>query len=226
MIGGKLAKLTMSIIRSMNRRRSRKAKPLRAVRGNSRSRKVNPPQLSSNIRTTHKFRFLSNAAFNNTITSKSLLNAAGGIGTIVNSTIALCYESVRLLKVEVWSPPAAQGAAATVSVEWLSTQSPSIEASDTTLSVAHNAHVSTRPPIGSLASFWQNMDATNNLFVLICPINSVVDVTFELVQFDRNTAAATQAALATVVVGRMYFLALDNNLGSNILIPVSLNTTV
>jgi hypothetical protein len=209
----------------MPQKRSRKAKPLRAARVNSQLRKLNPPMLSSNIRTIHKFRFIANAAFNDTITSKCCFGAAGGIGSIVNSTVAFCYESMRLLKVEAWSPPAAQGASATVSVEWLSTNSPSIEHSDTTVSVSQNAHISTRPPVGSLGSFWQQIDTTFSLFTLVCPINTVVDVTLELIQLDRSTAAQTQTGLGTVVVGTMYFLALDRNRGTNILIPVSLNTT-
>jgi hypothetical protein len=210
----------------MQRKRSRNAKPLRAVRvSNSRSRKGNPPQLSSNIRTIHKFRFISNAAFNDVITSKCCFGAAGGIGTVVNSTLSFCYESLRLLKVEAWSPPAAQGAAATVSVEWLSTNSPSIEVSDTTVSVSQNAHISSRPPQESLASFWQQIATTFTMFTLVCPANTIIDVTLELIQLDQAAVALTQTGLATVVVGEMYYLSLDRNRGTNILIPVSLTTT-
>jgi hypothetical protein len=209
----------------MNRKRSRNAKPLRAVRVNPQLRKLNPPMLSSNVRTTHKFRFIANAAFSDTITSKCCFGAAGGIGTVTNSTVSFCYESMRLLKVEAWSPPATQGASSTISVEWLSTNSPSIEVSDTTVSVSQNAHISTRPPVGSLASFWQQIDTTFALFTLVCPINTVIDVTMELIQLDRSTVAASQTTVATVVLGTMYFLALDRNRGTNILIPVSLNTT-
>lgn len=181
--------------------------------------------LSSNIRTIHKFRFIANAAFNDTITSKCCFGAAGGIATVVNSTVSFCYESMRLISVDAWSPPATQGAAATVSVEWLSTNSPSIEVSDTTVSVSQNAHISSRPPKGSLASFWQQIATTFSLFTLVCPVNTIVDVAMELIQFDQAAVAATQTGLTTAVLGEMYYLALDRNRGTNILIPVSLNTT-
>lgn len=216
----------------MNSRKKSSAKPFRAVRVNTRSRNVagrgpaNPPPFSSNIRTTHKYRFLSNAAFGTTINSVGCFGAAGAMGTVVNSTVALCYESLRLLKVEVWSPPASQGASATVAVEWLSTNSPSIEVSDTTMSVSHNAHISTRPPIGSLASFWQNIDTAFQLFTLTCPINSIIDVTLELLQVDRPVTSGTITGLTTVVLNTMYYLALDRGgVGTNVLIPVSLRTT-
>lgn len=211
----------------MQRKRSRNAKPLRAARGNAQLRNVLIPQISSNVRTSHRFRYISSAAVNGQIiNSDSLLSAAGAIGTITNSTVALCYESVRLRQVEVWAPPASQGAAATVSVEWLGANSPSIEISDTTLSVANNAHVRGSPPKSSLASFWQVVGTPSNLFVLTCPTGSVVDIQMDLVFVDRSTAVGTVGGLTTVVIGRVYFLALDQSFSStHVLVPVSLNTT-
>lgn len=211
----------------MNRNRSRKAKPLRAARGNAQLRNVNPPQINSNVRTQHRFRFLaSGAVTNQIISSNGLLGMSGTIGTVTNSTVTLCYESVRLKSVEVWAPPAAQGGAATVSVEWIgSANSPSIEVSDTTMSVAQNAHIKCAPPKMSLASFWQISDTSANLFTLNCPTGSVVDISVELMFVDRSTAPATISAIATVVVGRVYFLALDAPSATHVLVPVSLNTT-
>lgn len=211
----------------MRNARNKKAKPLRAVRGSARLRNINPPQISSNVRMSHRFRFISSGAVSGiTFTSDSLLGAAGGIGTVTNSTIALCYESVRLKKIEVWAPPASQGAAATVSVEWLGQNSPSIEISDTTLSVSQNAHIVGSPPRTSLASFWQVVGSPQNLFVLTCPTGSVVDIEADYLFVDRSTAVGTALGLTTVVIGRVYFLALDRvGPGTNLLVPVSLNTT-
>jgi hypothetical protein len=210
----------------MRNARFQKAKSLRAARGSARLRNINPPQISSNVRMTHRFRFISSAAVSGiTITSDSLMNCAGGIGTVTNSTISLCYESVRLKKVEVWAPPASQGAAATVSVEWLGQNSPSIEISDTTISVSQNAHVVGAPPRTSLAAFWQVVGSPQNLFVLTCPTGSVVDFEADYLFVDRSTAAGTQAGLTTVVIGNVYFLALDSKAGTHVLVPVSLNTT-
>ncbi len=210
----------------MRKARNTKAKPLRAVRGNARLRNINPPQISSNVRMSHRFRFIASGAVAGiTITSDSLLCCAGGIGTVTNSTIALCYESVRLKKVEVWAPPAAQGSAATVSVEWLGQSSPSIEISDTTISVSQNAHIVGSPPRTSLAAFWQVVASPQNLFVLTCPTGSVVDFEADYMFVDRSTAVGTALGLTTVVVGQVYFLALDFKSGTHVLTPVSLNTT-
>ncbi len=210
----------------MRKARNTNAKPLRAARGNARLRNVNPPQISSNVRMTHRFRFIASGAVSNkTIDSDGMLAIAGGIGTVTNSTITLCYESVRLKKVEVWAPPATQGSAATVSVEWLGQSSPSIEISDTTISVSHNAHVVGSPPKSSLASFWQVVSSPQNLFILNCPTGSVVDVEAEYLFVDRSTAAGSVPGLTTVVIGHVYFLALDHVAGTDLLVPVSLNTT-
>jgi len=211
----------------MNRKRSRKAKPLRAARGNAQLRNVNPPMINSNVRTSHKFRFIaSGTVTNQLVTSNALLGIAGTIGTVTNSTVALCYESVRLKFVEVWAPPAAQGGSATVSVEWIgSANSPSIEVSDTTISVSHNAHIKCAPPKSSLASFWQISDNNATMFTLNCPTGSVVDVSIELMFVDRSAVVATQAGLTTVAIGKVYFLALDTATLTHVLVPVSLNTT-
>jgi len=211
----------------MNRKRSRNAKVLRAPRGNAQLRNVNPPQINSNVRTSHRFRFISTAAVTNQlVTSAALLAVAGTIGTVTNSTVALVYESVRLKSVEVWAPPASQGASATVSVEWIgSANSPSIEVSDTTISVSHNAHIKCVPPQQSLASFWQIVGNTATMFTLNCPTGSVVDISLELLFADQSTTLATQAGLTTVVIGRVYFLALDVASLTHVLVPVSLNTT-
>jgi hypothetical protein len=209
-----------------SRKTSSAAKRLRNAPGKNRVNNSNgPPQLFSNIRLSHRYRFLTSGAFSHTVNSQDLLNCAGTIGTVVNSTVALMFESVRVRALELWAPPASQGSASTVSCEWLSANSPSIEVSDTTVSVTRNAHIRTNPPSLSLASFWQNVDTVNNLFTLVCPANTIIDVSLELVLVDRSGAAGTQVALTTVVVGHVYYLALDSSVPAHVAVPVSLNTT-
>jgi hypothetical protein len=132
-------------------------------------------------------------------------------------------ESFRIRRIEVWAAPASQGANSTVSLDWVGfNNSPNIEASDTTLSVTKNAHIVTTPPQNSLCHFWQKNTGTA-LFKLVCPINSIVDLTVDQVLSDQEVALETEG-VATATLGLIYYLALDGP-ATNVLVPVSLNTT-
>jgi hypothetical protein len=185
----------------------------------------NPPQMESNLKLTHKFRFQASAAEANfAITDSSVIGALGGICTVTNSTVTNFAQSFRIKSLEMWAPPASQGAAATVSVEWFGFgNSPNIEHSDTTLSVSRNAHIKSAPPSSSLASFWQKGTSTN-LFILNFGTNTIIDLIVEIMMADQETALETTSVSAGVL-GHIYYLALDQELGSHILVPVSLNTT-
>lgn len=220
----------------MTRNRSEKAKG-RNPRQNSRKQRgparrgaatgssQNPPQFESNLKMNHKFRFMASSSETNfSITDSSIIGALGGICTVANSTVTNFAQSFKIRKIEMWAAPSAQGNASTVSVEWFGFgNSPNIEHSDTTLSVAKNARVFSVPPPSSLASFWQKSTSTT-LFLLSFPANSIIDITFDIMMADQETALET-SAVTTATLGHIYYLALDQEAGSHILVPVSLNTT-
>jgi hypothetical protein len=180
-----------------------------------------PTQFKSNVTLSHKYRFTASAAVNEAMTDTALLAAMGGIAYDATH-IALFTESFRLKKVEVWSSPASQGANSTCSVDWVGFgNTPNIEFSDTTLSVNRNAHVVCAPPSQSLAKFWQKATGTS-LFTLVCPINSIVEISVDQVLSDQEVALST-ATVVTAVAQHIYYLGADP---SRLLIPVSLNTTI
>jgi len=186
---------------------------------------INPPQMESNLKLVHKFRFQASGAESNfAITDSSVIGALGGICTTANSSVTVFAQSFRIKRIEMWAPPASQGSAATVSVEWFGFgNSPNIEHTDTTLSVSKNAHIASSPPSSSLAAFWQKGTSTN-LFILNFPANTIIDLIVEIMMADQETALET-VAVTTGTLGHIYYLALDQQLGSHILVPVSLNTT-
>jgi len=202
----------------------RKAKESRAgSRKQPQGGSSDPPQLSTNVRLKHRFRFMATAAQNGPITDTNILGACGTICTVVNSLTTNFTESFKIRKVEVWAAPSSQGSASTCSVDWVGYQnSPNLEESDTTLSVTKNAHIVAVPPQMSLASFWQKSSGTT-LFTLVCPANSVIDITLDMIQADQEVALVSNA-IATGVIAHTYFLALDGS-GTHNLVPVSLNTT-
>ncbi len=208
----------------MNKSNQKRSSKQRS-RASARERQfMDPPQMLSNVVLSHKFRYLSSSAFFGGISPAQVLAALGVCCTVVNTTAALLFRSFKINHVEIWSPPPSQGSASTVSIEWEGFQnSPSREYSDTTLSVSRNAHISCSPPKNSTAGFWQLASGTN-LFTLNVPANTVIDLSISYIETDDESATST-VAIATGVLGRTYYLALDHT-SSDLLVPVRLTTTV
>jgi hypothetical protein len=193
----------------------------------SRERGMNtPPSLSSNVTLNHTFRFVSASSTVQAITAKSLCLAAGCTGTVTNTTVTSPFASVKLNHISIWSPPSSQGSAVTCSVEWASqSNANNREVSDTSVSVATPAHIRSRPPLNSLASFWQAPGiADNQLCNLVAPSGSIIDVNLSLIMQDDDNGSAITRSVATAVIGTIYYLALDNATG-HVYTPVSLTTT-
>jgi len=145
------------------------------------------------------------------------------MGTATNTTVTAFNASVKVMKVEILTPPASQGANATCSVEWAgSVNSPDREFSDTSVSTATPAHVSTTPPAQSLASFWQTA-STGTLFLITAPTGSIIDIVLSLINADGATTATS--TVATAVIGTVYYMSLDPN-ATHRFTPVSLTSTV
>jgi len=172
---------------------------------------------------SHRFRFVSTSGTATSITPTSLLGAAGTIGTVVNSTVVPMMESIKIREVSIWTPPASQGAAATCSILWvgIANQANNQEVSDTSVSVATPAHVKSRPPRNSLASFWQQA-STTSLFTITAPSGSIIDVTLDMIVGDDENNI--NISVTTNYVGATYFLALDGP-STHRFTPVSLTTT-
>ncbi len=184
---------------------------------------LDPPQIKSNIVLKHKYRFRATAAFTGSITNTRIAGALGGMATTIVG-VSLLPESFRIRKVELWAPPPSQGAASTISLEWLgSANSPSLEVSDTTVSVSRPAHIVTKPPVQALSSFWQQPSGTV-AFTLNVPTGTIIDLTVDWIISD-SAAAAGVIVVAAAVIGEVYYLALDHGV-SDLLVPVSLTTTV
>jgi hypothetical protein len=59
---------------------------------------------------------------------------------------------------------------------------------------------------------------------LNAPLGSIIDLSYDMILDDSGAAVDTIAA-ATVVLGKVYYLALDHGT-SDLIVPVSLTTTV
>jgi len=183
-----------------------------------------PPMLETNVRLGHRFRFVASAAFSGAVTFADIAGAMGVFGTATNTTVTAWIASLRLKSVELWTPPPSQGAAATCSIDWFSTnQQPAMEFSDTSVSTAIPAHVRCSPPAKSLAAFWQAAGNAANAFELVAPAGTIIDIAVEGILIDADEVGVTYG-VATAVIGKPYYLALDG-FASNLLVPVSMVTT-
>jgi len=182
-----------------------------------------PPQIRANIQLNHLYRFTSTNATATAITGTSILCAAGSVGTLLNTQVNSFVGSFKIRSIGMWTPPPSQGSAATCSVDWSGfNNSPNVEISDTSNSVARPAHLMTSPPTASLASFWQ-LSGSTNLAILTAPVGTIIDVRLDLVLYDSDITQAT-STVTTAALGTVYYLSLDPN-ATHHYVPVSLTTT-
>ena len=203
----------------MNRARNRaRQRANRQLNGNS----LHPPQLNANVILKHRYRFISTDGTATAIGAGDLLNAAGSLVVVANTTARSLFKSVKIEEVEIWTPPASQGSAATCSILWSSSSAAaptSLEVSDTTVSVAEPAHVRARPPARSSPSFWMDVNS-DSPFTITAPSGSVIDVTLTLVVLDG--AAGGTWTIASGTLGQVVYAPLDGD--GDRFTPVSLTT--
>jgi hypothetical protein len=192
-------------------------------RNTSRKSSNKPPQLLTNPKFSHVFRFQAGATtVPIAISSTDILGACGTIGGSAVSVYGF-VAAFLIKRVQIWSPPPSQGAVSTCAIEWTGTSPVStIEVSDTTNSVSTPAHLSSVPPRNSTAKFWQRANAIA-MFNITAPPGSIIDLSLDMVLLD-DAALNTVYAVATAVLGNPYYLALDGPT-THLLTPVSLSTT-
>jgi len=192
-------------------------------------RSLAPPPFTATFVTRKKLRFIASSAGSVSVGTFDLFDLVC-TATAANAAYQM-MSGVRIKRVQIWGPMAANLVPVTVSCEWspnatLLIGQPSRIMSDTSMGAMRAAYVSTKPPTGSLASMWQSYNGGAGsavLFKLAFPANSVVDVDFEFVLQNGETPTSVTAAVAAATVGAVYVRALDSN-GSVLLIPVSYAT--
>jgi hypothetical protein len=189
------------------------------------------PQFRSNISFSYTYRFVATAGATSVITGANIAGAIGGIGTTANSTVTLFSNSFKIKRIKMWAPPPTQGSSATVSCEFGQAtgsvvNQTELEYSDTSINPSCPAYITMRPPKSSQSSFWQFPIGGGNasLLTLTYPIGTVIDLTVDVILADDNANRLQASSLVTVVLGNIYYLALDGP-GPHNLVPVSLNTT-
>jgi hypothetical protein len=192
-----------------------------------------PGQVSGTMTYPVTVRFtVTGSAPNLVVTRGNVLNLL--VCAVSTTSVARIWGSCKINKLKIWQ--ATQATAPTssftgVQLEWLSEQGPDRVMQDTG-NIMRPAHISSRPPNTSFASFW-NLSGSNesvNLFKLSAQpfggtsgtgtpllIGSIVEIHMTVTNLDDETPVLTTVVAATQ--GQVYVRSLDGVFGNYV--PVS-----
>jgi hypothetical protein len=120
-----------------------------------------------------------------------------------------CYRvagSVRVNMISLWLSSAASGNQA-LSITWDCVAAPFVIKSSEQMGLARPAHVVSRPPKNSSASWWSvtGSNESDNLFLLNCPAGTVIDVSFSYCLMDPQSQSHVNIATSqTPTFGAIY----------------------
>jgi hypothetical protein len=185
-----------------------------------------PPPFEINTIISKKVRYIfSTASTVGAITYTSLRSAiVVGTGAGAATSTVLFANSIRVKKIEMWGPMVAALTPVSVSCQFVASLQagaagapPKIH-SDTSMGM-RAAHVKVHPPEGSLQSEWIANVANTDVFMnLIGPVNTVVDITYDIVPvWTSINPGAGAATIAANITGVIYWRTLDN---AGFLVPV------
>jgi hypothetical protein len=185
-----------------------------------------PPQFTPSFVLKKRLRFKAVAAATTTLTARDF----GDLWCVAATTTSAyrLASHVRVKKIEMWGPMASDLVPVTISCDWTGSTTAGVygksnRVSDTSLGSSEPAHLVTRPPPASQIAQWVSSGTTPSVCILSYPINTIIDVTYELVVYDDGTTAAVTGAVAGATVGANYIRSLDSTSAVN-LPPLSYST--
>jgi len=162
-----------------------------------------PPMLVAQSVRTIKIRCLATAT--TTGASFTIANFSGFLGVLANAATTgfNLSQQFRLRRISIWGPVSTAGTPVTVAIQWVNSVNdfvgPPVQFLDTSVSFDWPAHVSCKPPRGSLSDRWHDSTETDKTVVLTYPSGSTVDFSFDWVLSDLlQTNYAGTLAGATV----------------------------
>jgi len=219
----------------MNRKRNTKRKNGRRNKPRNRVTEVvlsrrdpsYPPQNNVKPFCTRTLRYIANSAANGVpVTRRCLLNTVltGVSGT---TTAVNIYEAVRLERVSMYFVTSSGFGtlAEELIISWTGDRSPDSRFSDRG-TLSHPACIKTRPPRGSLASFWSNVtaDMDEPLFYVTMPQYAIIDLTLTFCIGDAGTktCVVVDPGLSGVIYSALDNAIVAGTVGGEVLRPDSL----
>lgn len=185
----------------------------------------NPPNMNPQSVQTMRIRYNAQTSNVNTITGSGLLNLMC-VATSATTT-ARIFAAVKIKELEAWSPIRISNTTTpfdpiNLGLEWFGTTGSytnSVKAFSESMG-AQSAHLRTRPPKKSSSEEWinqaGNFDNANTIFVVNMPEGGVLDVVFNYVLVDNESASAGPTS-SGLTLGTVYYSPLDGRGSNNLL---------
>jgi hypothetical protein len=182
-----------------------------------------PSPVSGNSDTAVTLRFACSAAQNATgITVGDILAALGSVVTVSAVTARSVFTSFKLKRIQIWSPATLAGE--TISEVLWATKGNNVRDDvkvNSTVGTANAGAYVARPPAKSFSSmWWDSSDLTAQIFEIVCPTGSIVDLT--LIGSLANSIAqpGTFAIASAGAIGQYFNAALDQfSAGTHTMVP-------
>jgi len=219
-----------------NNRKGQQRAAQQSARGAARERlkEDGPPQFQSGTIVRSKYRYIANGGtpVNRVITWAELILTCGVVAQASGTgvTTSAIARAVRIRRIRAWSAAPIDGqnapsilnfASVSVDFDVTGTQQyqSCLQFSDTTMSNARLAFIDVVPPKNSDAALWHNTaGAGSDAFVLFVAAGGVVDLDLEWVLADA-TIALNYVSFGPVVVGQVFYPALDSSSGTPTYVP-------
>jgi hypothetical protein len=155
-------------------------------------------------------RFITDTQVNSNIT---IANCLDQFMVQVSTALGICYvKAFRIKKIRLLSPVTTQGSSVLASITPAGVDSANNSFSgipetylDTSASIDIPAYIKLTPSMESPLGSWHWSTTTSvNLFTIICPPGSTLDILFEYILNTEGTASAYSNSLVTGTVGTLY----------------------
>jgi len=191
-----------------------------------------PPSLLTNVVQHHRFRFSNKNSVTTSrqlvITNQGVCGALGGICTATNTTITMWTGSFKIHAIHLYVAQFGSAAPVSASINWSGTfgLGPNMERTASSNSAAQTSYALCKPPSGSTASFWNAANTTTQLFTVGWDANAnvILDLDISYITVDGDYTAYP-AGVASAVLGKVYYLALDEPSSTANMAPIALVTT-
>lgn len=186
------------------------------------------PSAQSNVIVNHTYRYGTAAGVSSTIDSYDILRAPGCVG-VSSTKVRSIVQSARINYIEVWGStpaPTTVGNFTRLTLLWQSNgefANTSKEVTDVSVSVSKPPHIFSRPPQGTMPSFWLDETEIQQLFTISSTCACIIDVNVTYVLKDGSNSTSTDLTVTGATIAKLYYPALDSGASSTI-IPVALTT--
>jgi hypothetical protein len=202
----------------MDRKRSKKAKSLRAARDNiTRSPNEKIPKITAYPAIRKTLRFRNSAAYSGALNVGGLLMSGGMVAFATNSS-ACIHNSVKVHRIRIWSAPKTDstGEFRQANVQWNSSSGYSCTQKffDTSISNAEPLFVESRPQKDSLAHDWMSLFTVQYCNISLPDVGCIVDIDCSMIQSVSQGINVTTALAATL--GHLNYGNLDSTGSGNI----------